>query len=508
MRRLLFGSLVFVATASAAQAPRERDWSKALAEDARALHDDIAANHPGTVNSLDPGFAANNDRQLAIALDRAKSARTYGDYFYPLRQYVASFNDGHMSFGAFGNTPNDHWWPGFATHDDGTGAVVVATDDPGAPVPKGARLVGCDGMTAARYAEATLGKMWGNWSLESQRRFRGFHQFLDENSGLIPRARQCTFRVGKTTKTIALTWRPLPIDRMVDLMDRLMRFQRNDFASRMLVDGTRWFTMPSFNGSPGSNAVKSLPGMIETMADERTALAAAPAIVLDLRGNGGGTSDWSRQIAAALWGQGAIDALPPGPSVHVDWRASPANLAAIATAYGERRDSDGFSPDTDGWYRSVIAGLGGAIARKQALWRHVDFDGGAEQSTPAANVKPKASPLPKLSTPVYVVTDFVCMSACLDALDLWKALGAVQIGRSTGADTLYMEVRQLRLPSGIGGVSMPMKVYRGRQRGSNQPAVPVHRYAGDIGDSKALEAWVATLPERRRHGQRDTSGAK
>ena len=498
MRRLLFGSLVFAAAVGTAQAPRERDWSKALAEDAQALHNDIAASHPGAVNTLDPGFAANNDRQLAIALDKAKTAKSYGDYFYPLRQYVASFNDGHMSFGAFGDTPNDYWWPGFATHDDGTGATFVATDEPGAPVPKGARLMGCDGMTAARYAEVTLGKMWGNWSLESQHRYRGWSQFLDENSGLVPRAKTCTFRIGQATKTVALTWRPLPIDRVVGLMDRLMRFERGQFAARSLGDGTRWFALPSFNGSPGSDAVKSLPKMIEALADERPVLSRAPAIVLDLRGNGGGTSDWSRQIAVALWGQAAIDALPLGPEVHVDWRASPTNLAAIATAYAERRDSDGFSPETDSWYRSTIAGLGVAIARKQSLWRHVQFDAEADKATPAATVKPTAAPLPRLAGPVYVITDFVCMSACLDALDLWKALGAVQIGRSTGADTLYMEIRQLRLPSGIGAVSMPMKVYRGRARGSNVPAVPAHRFAGDIGDSKALESWVATLPERRR----------
>ena len=433
-----------------------------------------------------------------VALDRAKTAKSYGDYFYPLRLYVASFNDGHMSFGAMGNTPNDHWWPGFATRYDSSGAIVVATDEPGAPVPNGARLVGCDGMTAARYAEATLGKMWGNWTLELQHRYHGFNQFIDENSGLIPRAKQCTFRIGKATKTVELTWRPLPIDRVIQLMERLMRFERREFESRTLADGTRWVALPSFNGSPGSDAVKTLPGMIKAMTDQRSAMAAAPAIVLDVRGNGGGTSDWSRQIAVALWGQAAIDALPPGPTVHVDWRASPANLAAIATAYAERRGSDGFSLDTDGWYRSVIAGLGIAVARKQALWRHLNFDAEAQTVTQAAPRKPASTPLTRLSGPVYVLTDFVCMSACLDALDLWTALGAVQIGRPTGADTLYMEVRQLRLPSGIGAVSMPMKVYRGRQRGSNEPAVPVRSFSGDIGDTKALEQWVATLPERRR----------
>lgn len=499
MRRLMFGSLVIFAAASAAQAPKERDWSKALAEDAQALHDDIAANHPGSVNALDPGFAVNNDRQLAIALERAKSAKSYGDYFYPLRLYVSSFNDGHMSFGAFGATPNNIRWPGFATNYDGSGAIVVATEEPGAPVPKGARLVACDGIAADQFAEATLGKMWGNWSLESQRQAMGWGQFLDETSGLIPVAKQCTFRVGEATKTVALTWQLLSIDRILKIIEGLMQRQGRDFSARTLADGTRWVAMPSFDGNPGSDAVKALPAMIAAIKRDRAAFAAAPAIVLDLRGNGGGTSDWSRQIAVALWGQPAIDSLPPGLDVHVDWRASPANLAAVATAYAERRGSHGFSPETDSWYRSVIAGLGVAIARKKNLWRHVDFDAEAQQATPAAQANGRTvKPLPRLSGTVYVLTDFVCMSACLDALDIWTALGAVQIGRSTGADTLYMEIRQLKLPSGITAVSMPMKVYRGRKRGSNVPAVPVHRFAGDIGDTKALEQWVVTLPERRR----------
>ncbi len=502
MRKTLSASIaiLLLASGASAQQAKQRDWAKLLAEDTQALHDDIAANHPGSVNALDPGFATNNDRQLAIALDRAKAAKSYADYFFPLRIYVSSFNDGHMSFGAFGATPNDFQWPGFATEYDGSDSIVVATEEPGAPVPKGARLVACDGMSAARHAEATLGKMWGNWSLESQRKARGWQLFLDESSGLIPRAKQCTFRIGKVTKTVALTWRPLPIDRVGELANRLMRFERRRFSARSLGDGTRWYAMPSFDGSPGSDAVKTLPGMIKAMEDERPALARAPATVLDLRGNGGGTSDWSQQIAVALWGEAAIDALPSGPEVHVDWRASPANLAGIATAYAARRGSGGFSTETDNWYRSAIAGLGVAIARKHTLWRHVDFDADANRSPSTAKANERsAKPLPGLSGPVYVLTDFVCMSACLDALDLWTALGAVQIGRATGADTLYMENRRYELPSGITGGSMPMKVYRGRQRGSNEPAVPVHRFAGDIGDTKALEQWVGTLPERRRH---------
>src|SRR4051794_13389793 len=99
-RFLFLGLLMLVfAVRLAGQPPAERDWGAALRQDAQALHDDIAANHPGAVNSQDPGFSRRNDAQLALALKRARDARTYGDYFFALREYVASFNDGHMGFG-------------------------------------------------------------------------------------------------------------------------------------------------------------------------------------------------------------------------------------------------------------------------------------------------------------------------------------------------------------------------------------------------------------------------
>jgi hypothetical protein len=94
---------------------------------------------------------------------------------------------------------------------------------------------------------------------------------------------------------------------------------------------------------------------------------------------------------------------------------------------------------------------------------------------------------------VYVLTDLGCASACLDAVDLWTALGAVQIGQETGADSLYMDIRRVPLPSGFAQAIVPMKVYRGRKRGSNVPAVPVHRYTGDMRDTPALQRWVASL---------------
>jgi hypothetical protein len=482
-------AMVLQSATASAQPPRERDWSAALREDARALHDDIAANHPGPVNAADPGFAMRNDAQLARALERARDARSYADYFFALREYVSSFDDGHMGFGAFGNTPNDYRWPGFATAYDGRGEIRVTHRLDDAPVPLGARLVGCDGLTAAQYAAATLGRMWGRWLLESQHQTWGSMLFLDEGSRYIPQARRCTFDVDGAPREVTLAWRPIATREAFAKMDR--RKEPRRFEARTLADGTRWYAIPSFNAEAESPAAKALPGMIAGMRAERAALARASAVVLDLRGNGGGSSDWSVQIARVLWGRSAIDRLPSS-EVSVDWRVSKANLEAIEQSYASQKAGAGFSPDSRRWFETVIHGLTAALARGNRLWRHEDDD---QDAPPPA---PREKRPPPLAGPVYVITDASCGSACLDAVDLWRDLGAIHVGRTTSADTLYMEVRQLRLPSGITAVSMPMKVYRGRARGSNEPAVPVHAFTGDINDTAALELWLASLPPTRR----------
>jgi hypothetical protein len=489
-RMVLVGSLAFAlhSPSSPAQTRADRDWSATLRQDARALHDDIAANHPGPVNSEDPGFTQRNDSQLALALERARDARTYGDYFFALRQYVSSFDDGHMGFGAFGNTPNDFRWPGFVTDYDARGAIRVVDRREDAAVPLNARLIGCDSMTADQYANATLGRMWGRWQLESQHYSFGRLLFLDEGSRYIPQAARCTFEIAGEQHDVALTWQPLAVRDVSRLISGRQQTPHS-FETRTLPNGIWWYAIPSFNADRQSPAGQALPAMIAQMRRERPRLVGARAIVLDLRGNGGGSSDWSRQIANALWGRAAIDRLVTQP-VHVDWRVSRDNLASIRSSY-ERQNVDAMSPAMRRWFDSVILGLRAALERGDSMWRQPNDNTDEDRpARPGARLQP-------LSVPVYFITDSSCGSACLDAVDLWRALGAIHVGRTTSADSLYMEVRQFRLPSGIGAVSMPMKVYRGRTRGSNEPVVPVHRYDGDISDTTEVERWIASLVTTR-----------
>lgn len=464
----------------------DRDWAETLRADARAMHDDIAANHPGPVNDLDPDFAKRNDAALAQALERADKVQGLPGYLYTLKGYAAAFDDGHLGFWLADNAPTlKAQWPGFLTGSDGD-RQVVKTRAEDAPVPLGAILDSCDGKTATRLAAENVGAFEGRWFLASTRMLRGGYLFVDQGNPFITRPVECRFVVDGKARDVKLAWRPIARSEMQARVRETGRSTVDPIAARTLADGTRWFTLSDFDGAPDSAAAKALTPIIAAMRSDRAVIAAAPRIVFDLRGNSGGSSDWSAQIAEILWGKQRVEA--ESGSSAVDWRASADNVKTLSDYRDEFRGATGTSAEMLGWIDATVEGVAGAHARGEALWRFADP---ALAKTPG---EPPAAP----TGPVYFITDGACASACLDAADLWKALGAIQVGQETSADTLYIDVRVDPLPSGLANIAVPMKVYRGRERGSNEPLRSVHVFAGDMRDTGALARWIAALPEKRR----------
>lgn len=150
---VLFGSV-----RSAAQAPADRDWGTTLVEDTRALQEDIAANHPGPLNVDDPGFAERNDAQLELALARSRDARTDANYFFALKEYVSSSPIAIWALVRMAIRPTTSSDPGFSQSTIQGGAIKVRVTGNDVPVPVGAELLGCNGMTAQQHASETLGK--------------------------------------------------------------------------------------------------------------------------------------------------------------------------------------------------------------------------------------------------------------------------------------------------------------------------------------------------------------
>lgn len=467
--------------------PDSRDWAATLRADAQAFHDDIAANHPGPVNALDPGFARHNDAVLALALRRAARVKDYPGYRFAMSAYAASFDDGHVAAFASDKAPSlASRWPGFLTGFNASGAQVVMNRADDSPLPLGARLISCDGLKADALAAEDVGAFDGRWFLASRRAFRGGRLFVDQGNPFIRRPARCAFSVEGQRVVVTLAWRGIPDDELVRRLGDTNQRTREPIGARLLPDGTRWFTLSGFDGNPAGDDAKALTPMIAAMRGDREALRRAPRIVLDLRGNNGGSSDWSLQVAQILWGEAAVARIPD--ESYVEWRASPAVLDAMRTYQARFDAAPDSTPRVKAYFATITRGLAEAIAAHAKLWR--------EPGEPSGPTVGQAAVTP-LGVPVYFITDTGCGSACLDAVDLWRAMGAIQVGQETGADTLYMDVRNPVLPSGLTRIAVPMKVYRGRPRGPNVPVKPDYAYPGDLRDTAGLARWIATLPPKR-----------
>lgn len=463
-----------------------RDWSATLVRDAAGLHDIMIDSHPGTHDPLNPAFRPRLDDGLAVALERAKTTTDAGGWWWALRAYVASFEDGHVGISI---TQPDYGfatrWPGFLTVYRGADQVVAdrdAADD--ATPPLGARLIDCDGVGAEALAEQRIGQFRGRWFLEAQRALYGDWLFLGASNPWIGEMRLCRFEADGAVRTYALNWRATPDD-MNARRTRLAQRAWPGFGLKPLDDGGFWISTPSFDGDPASEVHAELTAMIANMTAKQEALRRAPYVVLDLRGNGGGSSHWSVEMARVLWGWDWIMAHPLPETEAVEWRASDDNLAEISAFLDQLRATNA-QPELIAWAERAATGMKAARAAGQPYWRDADDE--------AQDAPPPPAPAPQLMAGrVHVLTDSGCGSACLDAVDLWKAAGAIQVGRETSADTVYMEIREAALPSGLARIAVPMKVYRGRARGNNEPQRPAHLFDGDMTDEAALRAFIRGL---------------
>ena len=495
MKRLLAAGAACLAMTAAvgarAQDPapmdQPRDWSATLVQDANGLHDLMVDSHPGAVDPLNPAFRPRLDQGLAVALDRARTTTDAGGWWWALRAYVASFEDGHVGINVtqpgFGFPTR---WPGFLTVYRAD--QVVADRDAGdaAAPPLGARLIDCDGVGAEALAEQRVGQFRGRWFLESQRAVFGDWVFLSAQNPWTGEMRQCRFDLDGATRTYDLTWRTVPDD-LGARRAQLSQSGAGAIGAQTLADGGVWVSASSFDGDPSSAAHARLTALISALQADQAALRAAPYVVLDLRGNGGGSSHWSELMAQILWGDDWMAAHVDQAAQFVEWRASDGNLAEM-TGFRDRLRDAGEQPQLVAWADRAVAGMTAARAAGQPYWR--DGDDTAEAASPA----PDAPRL--MAGRVFILTDASCASACLDAVDLWKMAGAVQVGRETSADTVYMDIRNPVLPSGLAQIALPMKVYRGRARGNNEPQRPTHLFDGDMADDAALQAWIAGLTAR------------
>lgn len=450
---------LIAALALAPTAPQGKDWGAIARADVLAGYELFSANHPGM---RDPQSLTFPD-QLAAARDEglklASRAHDHAGYADALGAFSAVLADGHAQLSDNPPPgPEKVEWPGFVAAWRGSG-VLVHFAGPTSPAPAGSTIEQCDGRPMAAFIRDRLlysgfrPREAGHWWARTPRVFVA----SPDLSRALPRS--CTFR-RPDGRTIVrhLAWSAAPAN-----VDRLLRNasdgERTPIGLSEARPGIFLVGMPDFN--PDAEGVKAWRTLYKALTARRLELRRAKAVVLDLRYNNGGSSEWSRDAARLVWGRDAVDARMEryNRNVGIWWRASPSNITYMADME-DRIRRNGQKAVADEMH-TVAIGMKAAAAKRQDFYAEA-------QGKPEY---PPNRPLPPIDfvTPVYVITPGRCASACLDALDTFKRFTNVKlIGAPTSADSTYMEVRVAPLPSGQGSAIIPVKMWVGRPRAAGE----------------------------------------
>lgn len=239
-----------------------------------------------------------------------------------------------------------------------------------------------------------------------------------------------------------------------------------------------WITLPTF--APNNEQQKELESVIDQISQYRT----SKLIVFDVRNNSGGNSQWGTKILENLFGKEYVTEClyNINKNIEVNWRASKDNATYLSSLTAHIIDQFGKDSQETSYFKAIEQGVQNAYDKNQTFYTE--------------HVEPQTTPQETTHNPVtakiIVITSSRNVSSCLDFIDEIKAVNpkTILIGQTTDADTLYMEVRTIDLPSDIGKLQFPIKMYLNRHRGHNIPYIPNIAYPKNVILEEERDKWL------------------
>lgn len=447
-------------------------WRQLTEADLEAAYELLRGSHPGAASELDDqDFQNRLENGHLAAKRRTVDVRNYQGYAAVLAGFAASMGDEHI----WANPTlrgTSYRWAGVVMSRRG-GKWVVGRHDrrEGEPALEGARLIDCDGADAASFAKRQLSFRLSA-PIEAQLAAHGGFMLIDDGNPFLPMPRSCTFERDGIALPVELAWRPVATSKLAEALQEARGAAAAGFGIRR-VGNMIWVAIERLS--------EDARPVLQAFARERTELLAAPTIVVDVRGNGGGNSQMGRELAVLIYGEAHVNSvLRGGPACGSAWRASSDNAVHL------RRMADTAKDDgTAAYYRGLAEKIDLAVAA------------GALFEVPLPMCKPNRLRPDLGAEPLYagrvvLVTDHACFSSCLLMTQDFRALGALHVGEETNAATRYMEVREADLPSGLMRFSTLQKVVVGADADIG-PFTPHRVIAQGTGDTAKLEKWVGDL---------------
>lgn len=467
-----------------AWAQSDTSWSARYARDLDSLRAAIGANHPGAIDAQNPEFARTLTRAYAEARALTPQVRDFASFHVALTRFINQFQDAHLSV-AFTRQVDSVREAGLIAeyHNERFYLADVHQRYPGSASLVGAEIISCDGVSVRDLFLNRVLWWRGRATVAADWHRHAPQLFIDYGPPTPPAPRSCTFASGGRTITEQLAWRTTHAAALNAVLQRAAAPVELGLGTERVARGQLWVRLPTFS----ANQEPQLSAMRATLDSLRAFVRSAPAwrtIVLDLRGNSGGSSSWGDEIAGILfgeeWRRQATSYLFDG--VYTEWRLSADNIRAMRGIQEQITRRTGAGSESERQFRTFVDSAEAALKRGEAF-----------VGTPLARTGvPAPAPVP-VPGRILVITTPSCFSACLDFLDRLRLHPAViQVGQTTGVDTNYMEVWGGAI-SGLTRLNYPLKVYRNRRRGNNEAYAPHVHYQNSLADEAHLRDLVLKL---------------
>lgn len=407
-----------------------------LISDLKFIHQQLSENSANIRYSTET--AKQSAAALEVGLAAANKCQEENDYIRGIGRYVASYRDPHLRVKVKDSKPK------------GTGLLVRKLNDgyfvfasiPDIIHPKGVRigdeLISCQSKPTLNILENEILPFDSYFDKEAALYRNAYKVFFrtDVNEG---DEISCRFRREQKIFEEKLRWQSVldPNTALLPLKKTLTRamykFER--------IDGVPWVTL----GSLSPQTTEEIRSLVEFVEDAKK-LPAEKKVVLDLRGNGGGNSDWGDR-----WLKNLIGYVPKENREILVW-ASKDNVNHFVDA------SEKYSKDLPPQEKKSWEEFSACLKSKSDAF--LECDSKVERAEIEA-VQPTG-----FAGRIIILTDAGCFSSCEDFIVRLRLSGfATQVGIATDASTIFGDIRRARTPSGLAEFSIPEKVFLGEGMG-------------------------------------------
>ncbi|WP_082113614.1 S41 family peptidase [Chromobacterium vaccinii] len=414
------------------------------------------------------------DFGYAEAIELTKKVNTKDELFFPSIYYVVGFKDSHLNL-ILHDQSDFFFWQGWrAKLVNGDMVVNEISDEwPVRLPPLGACCVSCDGVKPLQYISNGVARFvdvrdhLDSW-VEKMIDFASFRK--GSLNKFCPLPSVCNFRLsdGSIEKYTMLS-KKIYEEGNNKSTDIIFRPELNEINK-----GVYWLNIPDF--MPGCEGDAEWGVFL----DQAKGLESVDVLVLDTRGNQGGSSFYGVELLEAIYGKDYIEWLANSDckKSYAAWKISPLIFKYIEQVSCCIESAENCPKEFREWINKL---------KENFTWA---WNSGLEWLVEWGREREKLISNPKMLPKVILITRSDCRSACLDFVDIVLQLpGVIHVGQATGADTVYTEQVIVNIEN-VAELCIPIKMWRNRPRESNQAYIPHVKYEGDINNTAVLRDWI------------------